>query len=408
MPGPVILHIDMDAFFASVEQRDDPRLRNLPIAVVGSNKRTVLVSPSYEARSYGVKTGMTKHEARSICPDILFVKADIDKYTRSCSEILKIIYNFSPDIEVYSIDEFFLDISHTMHLFGRPDEVARQIKEKIYKALGLSCSIGISHNKLLAKFASKRRKPGGIFWVRKEMLPDILDDLEPDELWGIGKKTKERLSQMGINSLGDLRNHDIAALKRAFGINGPRLNLMASGIDDSAVVPIGREEEAKSMGHSMTFEKDTSDPVELNRYLLDLCDRVGRRLRRESLCAKTVKLIIRYKDFTTFTKQKALESPTDDTKDLYHSAQAILGSIRLKQPLRLLGVSAARLMPAEGGEWLFEEARRKYRLNRLLDHVNERFGDSAVSFASLLAPEKSKKQGYVISPAWRPYGSRNY
>jgi DNA polymerase-4 len=415
MSEAVILHIDMDAFFASVEQRDDPRLRKLPIAVVGSHKRTVLVSPSYEARSYGVKTGMTKHEAKSICPDIVFVKADIDKYTRACRQILKIIYSFSPDIEVYSIDEFFLDISHTMHLFGEPDKVARQIKEKIYKGLGLSCSIGISHNRLLAKFASKRYKPGGVFWVKKHMLPDILDKLEPDDLWGIGKKTKERLSQMGINTLGDLRKYDILALKRVFGVNGPRLHLMASGIDDSLVVPVGREEEAKSMGHSMTFDKDTSDPDELNRYLLDLCDRVGRRLRRESLSARTVKLTIRYKDFTTFTKQKALESPTDDTKSLYHSALGILRAIRIRQPVRLLGVSAARLLPAGEEGSLFEESRRKYRLNRLLDQVNERFGDSAVSFASLLSQGKSpahkkepKRQGYVISPAWRPYGSRNY
>lgn len=405
MAETTILHIDMDAFFASVEQRDNPKLRNKPIAVTGSDKRTVLVSPSYEARKFGVKTGMTKAEAKSLCPDIIFVKANTDKYMQSCNQIIKIIYRFSPDIEVYSIDEFFVDITHTMHLFGTPDYIAAKLKEEINGSVALSCSIGIAHNRLLAKLASERCKPGGIYWLNKEEVPAILDELKPDALCGIGKKTKEALEGLGIYTLGQLRRCNISTLNRKFGINGLKLHLMACGIDDSPVVPIGSEEEAKSIGHSMTLDEDTSDPVKLNRYLLELCDRVGRRLRKAGLCAKAVMLTIRYKSFTTFTKQKTLESPSDDTKCLYHNALSILKTIRLKEPIRLLGVSAAKLSPAGGDNFLFEEVRRKYRLNRLLDCVNERFGDSAVSFASLLNPGKHQR---IISPAWRPYGRRHY
>jgi len=405
MAERTILHIDMDAFFASVEQRDDPKLRNRPIAVTGSGKRTVLVSPSYEARAFGVKTGMTRTQARLLCPEIILVRAETQKYTHACNQIIKIVYGFSPDIEVFSIDEFFVDITHTMHLFGAPDEIAGRIQEDVSKRLGLSCSIGIAHNKLLAKLASERRKPCGIYWIRSNKVSSVLDGLKPDVLCGIGAKTKQALEQMGISSLGQLRNYNVAFLRRKFGVNGIKLHFMARGIDDSSVIPMGTEEEAKSMGHSMTLVKDISDMDSLSRHLLSLSDRVGRRLRNAGLSAKTVRLTIRYKSFATFTRQKTLEAHTDDTKALYAAVLSILKAIRLKEPVRLIGVSTAKLVTSEGDMSLFEENKRKYRLNRLLDYVNERFGDSAVSFASLL---NTKSHNKVISPAWRPHGTRNY
>lgn len=405
MAERTILHIDMDAFFASVEQRDNTSLRKKPIAVVGPNRRFVLVSPSYEARAYGVKTGMTGSEAKALCPNIILVKAGTDKYAAACSEIVKLLHAYSPDIEVYSIDEFFIDITHTMHLFGRPEDIARGIREKIDSSINLSCSIGIAHNKLLAKFASEKRKPGGTFRIKKEDAPGILKDVAPDELWGIGKSTKEVLGDMGIFTLGQLQRCSVSVLKRKFGINGIKLHLMASGIDDSPVVPIGFEEEAKSIGHSMTFSQDTSSRDRLNRYLLELCDKVGRRLRRANLCARNIKLTIRYKSFKTFTKQRTLASASDDTKCLYRNALLVLRSISLKEPVRLMGVVAGKLTSAVAGDFLFDESRRKYKLNKLLDHVNERFGEQAVSFASLLNPQKHQR---IISPSWRPHGKRNY
>ncbi|MFH1868105.1 MAG: DNA polymerase IV [Candidatus Omnitrophota bacterium] len=405
MPEKTIMHIDMDAYFASVEQRDNKKLRDKPIAVIGSNSRFVLVSPSYEARAFGVKTGMTKLQAQRLCPDIILIKANTEKYADTCSKLLKLLYAFSPDIEVYSIDEFFIDITHTMHLFGTPEEIAEKIREKIVKEVGLSCSIGISHNKLLAKFASEKRKPGGTFTIEKKDVPSLFEDLAPDELWGIGSKTKEALQGMGIDTLGKLSRSSSAALKRKFGINGIKLHLMSQGIDDSLVVPVGFEEEAKSIGHSMTFPEDTSDTETLKRYLLELCDKVGRRLRRANLYARNIKLTIRYKSFKSFTRQRTLASQTDDTKSFYNAAKFILSSTRLKEPVRLLGVSVGKLTSAGIGGFLFEDGKRKYKLNKLIDLVNEHFGEQTVSFASLLGPKKHER---IISPAWRPYGKRNY
>jgi len=404
MIGRVILHLDMDAFFASVEQRDDQRLLNRPIAVAGSSKRTVLVSPSYEARAYGVKTGMTKATARSLCPDIIFVTSNTDKYVLACRKIIKILYKFTPDIEVYSIDEFFLDITETMHLFGNRKHIAKKMKDEISRQLSLSCSIGISHNKLMAKLGSEHAKPGGIYLIRKADLPGALDDMAVDVLCGIGSKTKACLAALGISTLKQLRTHSVSDLKKRFGVNGPRLHLMASGIDDSLVVPMGCEEEAKSIGHSMTFPRDTSNPAILNRYMLELSDKVARRLRKAGLSAKAIKVTIRYKSFKTFSRQKSLEAASDDTKSIYHSALRLLGSIQLKEPVRLLGVSVLKLTTDNAGSSLFEEGKRKYKLNRLLDYTNERFGQSVVSFASLLTPADHKR---IISPAWRPYGKRN-
>lgn len=400
-----ILHIDMDAFFASVEQRDDPSLLGKPIAVVGSNIRTVLVSPSYEARAYGVKTGMTKNQARLLCKDIVFVTGNTDKYTSACSGIAKMLYDFTPDLEIASIDEFFLDISNTMHLFGTVREIAKTVKARIVDQLGLSSSIGIAPNKLLAKFASERAKPGGIFILNKPDVANIFEHTKVGELCGIGKKTSEQLGLMGIDTLGELSKHDPALLKRVFGVKGLALSLMAHGIDSSAVVPIGAKEEAKSMGHSMTFKQDTSDPALLSQYLLELAEMVGRRLRKAALSASAIRLTLRYESFQTITRQKALTSPTDDTKAIYHTARLILQNIPLKEPVRLLGVTGTRLSAYSASDSLFPQDKKRYRINRILDSINERFNHPTLFFASLLNKDKHAK---VISPAWRPDGNRNY
>jgi len=395
----------MDAYFASVEQRDDPALRDKPMAVVGSGARTVLVSPSYQARAYGVKTGMRKPEALLLCPQILFVKGDTQKYTTVCSQIVELLYSYTPDMEICSIDEFFLDMANTLHLYGDIEDLASKIKSRIKEELGLNCSIGIAHNKLLAKLASEMAKPNGIKIIPKQDLSDILDQVETDALCGIGRKTKETLACMGINTLGQLRRYNVSALERKFGVNGKRLHLMACGIDESDVIPLGQEEEMKSVGHSMTFSKDATDGSLLRKYLLELSDMVGRRLRKARLCGKTIRLTVRYKSFFTFTRQRSMSVPTDDTKKIYEMAVTILGSVRLKESVRLLGVTVSKLTqePSEGQ--LFREDKRKYKLNRLLDAVNERYGESLVSFASLSTSRKHKR---VISPAWRPHGNRNY
>jgi len=405
MVDRTILHIDMDAFFASVEQRDRPELLNRAVAVVGAGRRTVLVSPSYEARAFGVKTGMTKPQARALCPEIIYITAHAEKYTATCSEIIKILYDFTPDIEVFSIDEFFLDITTTMHLFGSARDIATNIRKKIKQGLSLTCSVGISYNKLLAKFSSKRAKPDGISMLKREEVSAVLDELEPDQLCGIGQKTKQTLREMGIYNLGQLRNCKISLLRKKFGINATNLHLMAKGIDEDPVSTAEEEEDAKTIGHSMTLDHDITQVSEIQKHLLLLSDKVCRRLRASQLSAGCVKLTIRYRDFTTFTKQKSMLSATNDTKQIYKVAIAILKTIRLKQPLRLIGIGTSKLTAQGSPNFLFEETERAYRLNKLLDDVNERFGDETVSFASLLTEDNPET---VISPAWRPYGTRRY
>lgn len=400
-----VLHIDMDAFFASVEQRDDPALAGRAIAVTGQGARTVIVSPSYEARAFKVKTGMTKHQAQQLCPDIVFVQARPDKYASACSDILKILYRFTPDIEIFSIDEFFLDITGTQHLFGTPVKIARDIRKDIFDKLNLNASVGISCNKLLAKFASDRAKPDNIFCIDKDNMEDIFNDADVSQLCGIGKKTSQRLHAMGIHAIGQLRDYGHDKLRRVFGETGIALYMMANGLDDTPVVPIGEEAPAKSIGHSMTFERDTLNPAELSQHLLNLSDMAAKRLRSSGLSAGCVKLTIRYKSFKTFTRQKALSRATDDTKIIYDHARLILSGIKLKEPVRLLGVTCSMISECRQEESLFAQDNKKYSLNKVLDAVNERFHSGAVCFASLIGKPKNKK---TISPSWRPQGKGNY
>lgn len=380
----VIMHIDMDAFFASVEARDNPSLKGKPIAVVGSNQRTVLVSPSYEARSFGIKTGMTKPAAKRLCPSIKFVVANSEKYASTCSKIVKILYSFTPAIEVYSIDEFFIDVTNTHHLFGTPEETAFKIKDAIKKKLSLLCTIGISYNKLLAKIASDNNKPDGLFRIDQENKDRIISPLDVASVWGIGPSTSKKLYDMGIETLGDLKKAGCEFLKNRFGAYGVLLHKMSQGTGDIKIVTPDEEERAKSIGHSMTFKEDTQDPKVLKGYLLELCIRVSERLRRENLTGKCVALTVRYKSFKTFTKQKSIDDFINTTKQIYKIATDILGSIKLKEPVRLLGVSVSGLKQEDYKSFLFKEEEKKHKLDTILDEVSSKFGDDAITYASLI------------------------
>jgi DNA polymerase-4 len=405
MSERLILHIDMDAFFASVEQRDEPKLRNKPVAVIGAGARTVIVTASYEARAYGVKTGMNIVEAKKACPGLIFVRADHQKYTRVCSEIVKILYSFSPDLEVYSIDECFLDIAAVRHLFGEPLELGRKIKQKIRAELNLACSIGIAPNKLLAKLASSKNKPDGLFQIKEEDVKELLKGLPVDELWGIGKQTTKALNSLGIFACGQLAQADVLLLRMRFGIWGEALKEMGQGKDDASVMPYGYEAKARSIGHSMTLAYDISSRDEILRYILELSDMACRRMRREGFLGQTVTVIFRYNDFQAFSRQKKAQYATDDTRRIYFYAAAIVKNVRLARPLRLLGISISGLERAREELFLFEQDNKAKRLNKTLDSVNERFGEGALTFASLLSNIKHDK---VISPSWRPYGVRKY
>jgi len=394
----VILHIDMDAFFASVEQRDDPKLRDKPVAVIGSNSRTVVVTSSYQARAFGVRTGMNKFQAKKACPQLVFVEAHHEKYTSICSQIVNILYSFSPDVEIYSIDESFLDITGVGHLFGSPLEIGHKIKDKIFQELDLTCSVGIGPNKLIAKLASKQDKPDGLLWIKKERVSAVLKDLPVEELCGIGKSTKENLNSMGIYTCSQLAAADAQVL-------GDTLVNMGKGEGDSIVMPFGYQEQAKSIGHSMTLEHDVFKLEDILRHILQLADMVSARMRRESLSGDVISVIIRYSDFRTFTRQKKIQHYTDDAQKIYLTAAAIIKKIKLEKSVRLLGISVSGLKKKQKELFLFEVDAKRDNLNKALDAVNGRFGADALTFAALKGGIKHDK---VISPAWRPFGARKY
>ncbi|KAF0219154.1 MAG: DNA polymerase [Geobacteraceae bacterium] len=398
-----ILHIDMNAFFASVEQQANPALRGKPIAVIGSATRTVILTASYEARAFGVRTGMMVHEAKQACPELVLAPADNRKYTHTSRLIMAMLREFTPLVEPFSIDEAFLDVTGSIGLFGSPSRIAYLIKAQIRHRFGLTCSIGIAPNKLLAKLASEMQKPDGLTVIRPEEVSRILDAVPIRDLCGIGKKTERQLALYGIRTCGDLGRFPVGVLTRRFGVVGERLHRMGVGIDDSPVIPEEEAAEVKSVGHSMTLERDVEKREDILRYLLQLSEMVGRRARKYVVQGKTVTLTVRYADFTTISRQAAHTGYTNLSDEIYGAAVEILDGITLLQPVRLLGVRITNLRHYGEQLPLFVEDRKKALATAAMDSVNNRYGNFTVTYGSLL---KEDAGAGVISPAWRPEGVR--
>lgn len=404
----IIMHIDMNAFFASIEQQNNPDLRGKPIAVIGSAKRTVITTSSYEARAFGVRTGMNTWEARQKCPHLIFVVGDNRKYTWTSRGIVKLMLQYTPLVEVFSIDEAFLDVTGSTGLFGSAQRIAYLLKAEIRHHFGITCSIGIAPNKLLAKLASDMKKPDGLTVIGPEDVSAVLEKIPAGDLCGIGRKTVRQLALYGISTCGDLGRFPVGILRKRFGVIGEQLSRMGRGIDDSPVIPAEDAEDVKSVGHSMTLERDIEDRGEILRFLLQLSEMVGRRARRYRVWGKTVTLSIRYADFDTWTgRQETLGDFINLSGDIYRAAVTILDTLTLLQPVRLLGVRLSNLRHASSQLPLFPEERKKAMLADAMDEVNDRYGDFSVTFASLLDSEKAQGKGsHVISPAWRPQGIR--
>ncbi len=305
----------MDAFFASVEQKVNPKLRGKPIAVIGSGGKTVVTTRSYEARAFGVKTGMNVYEAKKLCPDLILVVGDNEKYTYTCGELSVIYSRYTPDIEIYSIDEAFLDVTTTHHLFGGPESIGSSIKKEVKDKFGINCTVGIAPNILMAKLASDIAKPDGLKWIKPEDSEAVLKDLPVRELWGIGSATTERLEQLGIRTCAELGKAPASLLRNKFGIIGETLKHMGQGRCDRPLIV--KEEDPKSIGHSITLPKDISDREAIKAELLKLSSMVGRRARKHGFAGKKITLTIRYSDFKTFTKQTTLQAHSNSTKELY-------------------------------------------------------------------------------------------
>ena len=367
-----ILHVDMDAFYASVEQRDNPELRDQPLVVGGTGNRGVVAAASYEARRFGIRSAMPMAEARRRCDHLLSVRPRFDVYRRVSAEVFGVFREFTPLIEGLSLDEAFLDVSGSRKLFGDGRAIGVRIKARIREVTGLTASVGIAGNKLVAKIASDLDKPDGLVVVTPDNTRTTLDPLPVRVIPGIGRETLARLARVDIETVGDLRRADARAPESVFGRYAEKTRRRAAGIDDRPVVPSRAE---KSISAEETYDEDIGDPDALNTRLLRLAERTAGRLRKKGLVAGTVQVKIRRADFTTYTRQQRLGTPASGTQQIYTVARTLLEEWLREQPgarLRLLGVGGTQLSAAAQGD-LFGADDGDGTVDRALDDIRERF-----------------------------------
>jgi DNA polymerase-4 len=381
-----ILHVDMDAFYASVEQRDDPALRGRPVVVGWVGPRGVVCAASYEARPSGVHSAMPMATARRLCPDAVFVPPRMGHYAQISRQIRDIFLSFTPLVEPLSLDEAFLDVRGCAGLFGPAPDIARQIKGRIRAETGLIASVGVAPNKFLAKLASDHGKPDGMVVVLPEEVATFLAPLPVGRLWGVGAKGQKRLHGLGIHTVGDLAALPEKILADHFGEAGRQMGRLAQGRDDRGVVP---DRDAKSVSTETTFARDIGDRHVLRTWLLGLVDQLAARLRHHGLRAKTVEVKIRSTDFRTRIRAQALNEATNATDALWQAAAALLERSLTPDflPLRLLGVGTTRLTSevAVQGD-LFDGGLRERQgaLDRAVDAIRGQFGTGAIRRGSLL------------------------
>jgi DNA polymerase-4 len=387
-----ILHVDLDAFFAAVEQRDDPSLRGKPVIVGGSARRGVVATASYEARAYGVRSAMPTARARRACPHAVFLAPRFGRYREKSDEVMSILRSVTPLVEQLGIDEAFVDVAGVRRRHGDGAAVARMLRDRFRCETGLAASIGAATTKFLAKCASDLAKPDGLLVVPPGTEADFLDPLPASRLWGVGAATLAKLDRMGVRTIGDVARLPVDVLVAALGASlGRHLHALARNDDPRIVQP---RQEAKSIGAEETFAADLRTAVACDRELVRLVDRAARRLRRAGLTARTVTLKIRFADFDTRTRSRTLPEPTDATHVVLATARDLASSFAVSRGVRLLGVSLSNLDAAApvqtalvlGAADAREQAARE-RLaaaDRAADAVRERFGDAAVRRAVLL------------------------
>ena len=374
-----ILHVDMDAFFASVEQLDNPSLRGKPVLVGHDGKRGVVAAASYEARKFGCHSAQPMVVAKRNCPQAIVVKGRFERYRELSRQIHAIFERFTPVVEPVSIDEAYLDVTGSLRLHGEPEGIARKIKEMIRRETGLTASVGVAGNKFLAKLASDMKKPDGLFVIREEDVEGLLPGLAVGRLWGIGKKSEASLNAVGIKTVADLRRMTPEWMEGKFGSSAQYYADLARGIDGRVVTA---DSESKSIGHEQTFGENIGDPEILRDILVEQVEHVAARVRRHGLMARRVHLKIRFGDFKTISRSRTLGAGTDRTDLLLEAAQGIFDAwVREAfSPVRLLGMSAEELgAPAAQMELFGGAEEEKVRaLDRTLDALNKKFGSATV------------------------------
>jgi DNA polymerase-4 len=407
-----ILHIDMNAFYCSCHAAESPgRYRGKPTAVAGSpeTRHGVVVTASYEARRMGVRATMTVPEALRVCPSLILIEPDFTLYRRYSREVFRRVREYTPLVEVFSIDECFADVGGSRQ-FGSVTDIAHQIQKRLLRELGLPCSIGIGSNKFLAKMASDLKKPLGISELRLEHVEERLWPLPIGQMFGVGMRTAERLQKVGIRTIGHLARSNPNLLWRLLGKRGLELWRLANGHDDSPVSP--ERAPAKSIGHSITLPRDVAEFEEIRTVLLNLADQVGRRLRRHKACGRTVQITIRYADRHTITRAKTLPTPTDLTEDIYLAALALAREhVQPGRKVRLLGVSVHHLVDGHEGDEPSRQLRlfpeedalelpgalptphrdRWRRLDTVTDQLRDKYGEDIIIRGRMLSPHDSNQ-----------------
>lgn len=377
-----IIHADMDAFYASVEQRDNPEFRQKPVIVGGSTNRGVVAACSYEARKYGVRSAMPIVQAKRLCPDGIYVQPDKEKYARISADIVAIFQSFSPVIETLALDEAFLDVTGMEMLYPDVTEIARQIKARVRAEVNLVVSVGVAPNKFLAKLASALQKPDGLVVIRPGEEIEVLAALPVTKLWGVGDVTARILQSLHIKTISDLRQFDLPMLERRLGKQAVELHNLAWGHDDRPVVPDGA---AKSIGNENTFDRDISSPDEIKAELLALAENVGWRLRKAGLQGRTITLKIRFSSFRTITRSATLPEVVALDEVIYKTVIDMLRAVPLHEGIRLLGITVSKLGKPSIQMTLFDNpSEKEEKIAAVMDMLKERFGKNVVKRAGTL------------------------
>ena len=370
-----IMHVDMDAFYASVEILDNPDLKGLPVIVGGRSARGVVSTCSYEARKFGVHSAMPLFEARRLCPHGVYLPVRPHRYAEMSGKIMAIFRETSPLVEQLSIDEAFLDLTG-MERLGGAETIAHQVQDRIQEELKLSASVGLAPNKFLAKLASDMDKPHGFIKITPGEAEAMLAPMPVTKIFGIGRSAEDKLKQFGIEKIGQLASADVAILRKVFGINAEQVKRLALGLDDWPVV---NEEEAKSIGKENTFDYDLTDFESCRDEVLDLSGQVGWRLRRENLAGHTVTLKVKFADFHTITRSSTGDRLIAWDEEIFSLAEQMLRKINVKPGVRLLGVSVSNLFRPEDEPVLgFAEDERMQRRNQAIDSLKSKFGENII------------------------------
>jgi DNA polymerase-4 len=374
---PTILHVDMDAFFASVTERDHPELKGKAV-VIGAGVRGVVTSANYEARKFGIKAAMPVGRAQRLAPHAIFIPPDHKRYSEVSEHIMEIFHSFTPLVEPISLDEAFLDVTKARRLLGDGRAIATAIRAKVEAQEGITCSVGIASSKFIAKLASQRCKPNGILEIPTDRVLTFLHPLPVSALWGVGPKTNEALERLGLHTVGDIAQTPQQTLIRALGqAAGESLYELAWGRDDRDVIP---EEPDKSISAAETFDRDIDDPEIVAKEILRMCERASSRMRERSLFAKTITLKVRFADFTTVNRSKTLPLPIDTTHEIYEVAKALYEALSIERArIRLVGVSLENLHTDTHEQLVLGARESSWReLQGGIDAAKARFGRDSV------------------------------